>query len=296
MLKNQPCLLIVMGPTAAGKTDYAVKLAEKFGTEVISADSRQIYREMKIGTARPDPSELRDIPHHFLGSGSIHDPYSAGRFAREALEVIERIHRNNQFVVVAGGTFLYIRALCEGLNEFPDVNPEIVQGLEAQLRTEGIESLQEQLKKLDPDYAQKADLQNPQRIIRALSVMVAGGRPFSYYLQPLHYNPPFQVRYLGLMPERTALYRKINQRVDHMMDAGLLQEAEALYPFRHLRPLQTVGYSELFEYLDGRFTLDEAALKIKQHSRNYAKRQLTWLRNMKDLIVIEEDMDLSAFL
>lgn len=276
-----------MGPTAAGKTDFAIQLAKQYNTSVVSADSRQIYREMRIATARPHETDLQGVPHYFLGSGSMHDPYTAGRFAREALEVIQNLHKTNRVVVVAGGTFLYIRALCEGFNEFPEVDDSIAEQLEKDLHTKGIAYLQAQLQKLDPDYARTIDIHNPRRLLRALSVIQVSGKPFSHFLQPVDFQPPFQPVYLGLLPDRTQLYQNIDRRVDQMMQNGLLAEAKQLYPFRHLRPLQTVGYAELFDYMDGTYSLEEAVSKIKQHTRNYAKRQFTWLRGMDNLQLVE---------
>jgi tRNA dimethylallyltransferase len=274
-------LIVIGGPTASGKTEVAIQLARAFSTSILSADSRQFYREMSIGTAKPSPEELLLAPHYFINSLSIHDTYSAGDYERDALLLLEELFEKNDQVLLTGGSGLFIRAVCEGLDEFPDVPKETLQAITQLYEKEGLSALQQQLKKLDPHYYQEVDLQNPHRLIRALSVCEASGRPFSGFRQGIKKTRPFQAVYFCLEWERAQLYERINRRVDQMMTAGLLEEAQQLYPHRHLKPLQTVGYQELFDYFDGLHSLERALELIKQNSRRYAKRQLTWFRKRK---------------
>lgn len=271
-------LIVIAGPTASGKTDLAIGLAKHFHTEILSADSRQFYREMNIGTAKPGPDELIAISHHFINSLSIIDDYNVGNFETEALDLLHRLFRDADHVIMAGGSGLYIRAVCEGLDVFPDVPVELRNQLEKEYLEHGIERLQHELRLTDPGYYQQVDLNNPHRLIRALSVIRVSGIPFSTFRKQNRVPRDFQPVYILLEPEKEELYSRINQRVDQMMDKGLLEEASLLYPYRHLNALQTVGYTELFSYLDQKISLDEAVELIKQHSRNYAKRQLTWFR------------------
>jgi tRNA dimethylallyltransferase len=271
-------LIVVGGATASGKTAFATRLAQHFQTEIISADSRQFYREMSIGTAKPTASELAQAPHHFINNLSIHQNYSVGDFEQEALAVLGQIFEKHDVAIMVGGTGLYLKAVCEGLDKFPDTPLSIRQEFEAIFENQGIEMLQQQLQNVDPQYFTQVDSNNPARLIRALSVWKTTGQPYSSFLnlekEPRFFNPI----YLALDLPRPVLYDRINRRVDAMMTEGLLAEAENLYPHRHLQALQTVGYAELFDYFDGKCTLDEAIDKIKQHSRNYAKRQITWFR------------------
>ncbi len=271
-------LIIIGGPTASGKTDCAIQLAQHFGTEILSADSRQFYKEMSIGTAKPQLSDLAKVKHHFIGNLSIKDAYSVGNFERDALAVLETIFEKNDTAIMVGGTGLYIRAVCEGLNVFPDVPLSIRDEFEEIFKNQGIEPLQKLLQAVDYAYFTKADIQNPMRLIRALSVWKVSGKPFSSFLSGDKIERNFTPIYIALDLPRAVLYDRINRRVDAMMAEGLLEEAKTLYPFRDLNALQTVGYTELFAHFDGDMTLDEAVDKIKQHTRNYAKRQMTWFR------------------
>ncbi len=289
MQLSKPLLIVILGPTASGKTALSIAMAHHFQTEVISADSRQIYREMRIGTARPEPKELNGIRHHLLGTQSIHHPITAGDFARQSLTILENIYRTKQTAILTGGTFLYVKALCEGLNEFPEVPEQIRKKVNAIHQKEGLEPLNRILKEKDPVYYATVDRSNPHRVMRAVSVILASDKPFSSYFEPMQYDPPFKPVYLVINISRETLYHQIDTRVESMMKNGLLEEAKALYPFRDLKPLHTVGYQELFAYFDGQCTLNEAVEKIKQHSRNYAKRQLTWLRNMENLHAVSPD-------
>ena len=271
-------LIIIGGPTASGKTDCAIQLAQHFGTEILSADSRQFYKEMSIGTAKPQLSDLAKAKHHFIGNLSIHDAYSVGDFERDALAVLETIFETHNTAIMVGGTGLYIRAVCEGLDVFPDVPLSIRDEFEAIFENEGIEPLQKLLQDVDYEYFMKADIHNPMRLIRALSVWKASGKPFSSYLSGNKVERDFTPIYIALEMPRAVLYDRINRRVDLMIAEGLFEEAKNLYPFKDLNALQTVGYTELFAHFDGEMTLDEAVDKIKQHTRNYAKRQMTWFR------------------
>ena len=271
-------LIIIGGPTASGKTALAIRLAQHFSTEILSADSRQFYREMIIGTAKPTERELNLVKHHFINNISIHDAYSVGEYEKQALEVLSDIFQKNDVAIMVGGTGLYIRAVCEGLDEFPEVPLSIRQDLEHLYQTEGIEPLQKMLQSVDYEYYKQADIQNPMRLLRALSVYQASGEPFSSFRKGETSDRIFDAIYICLDVPRAMLYDRINKRVDSMIDEGLIDEARYLLSFKHLIALQTVGYAELFDYFEGKITLPEAIDKIKQHTRNYAKRQITWFR------------------
>ncbi|MBL7817426.1 MAG: tRNA (adenosine(37)-N6)-dimethylallyltransferase MiaA [Saprospiraceae bacterium] len=271
-------LIVIGGPTASGKTAYAIQLAKQHETEIISADSRQFYKEMSIGTAKPTPAELAQAKHHLIGNLSIHNSYSVGDFERDALAILNAIFEKKDVAIMVGGTGLYIRAVCEGLDEFPEVPLSIRQEFEDLFEKQGIEFLQKILQEVDYEYFTQVDIQNPMRLIRALSVWKVSGKPFSSFRSGEKVVRNFEPVYLALDWPREVLYDRINRRVDAMMTEGLLDEAQTLYPFRHLNALQTVGYTELFAHFDGQMTLTEAVDKIKQHSRNYAKRQMTWFR------------------
>lgn len=277
-MSGEKYLIIIGGPTASGKTNLAIHLAQHYATAIVSCDSRQFFKEMQIGTARPTDEELNQAPHHFIGHLSIFQDYNVGDFERDALQLLEKLFEAHDVVILVGGSGLYIKALCEGLDEFPDVNPEIREEWNTIYQEQGIEPLQKALKKNDPTYYKIVDQQNPKRLIRALSVYQASGIPYSQFLSKPKAKRFFQPIYLYLDWDRPILYERINQRVDHMMEVGLLEEARALYPNKHLNALQTVGYSELFDFFDGKTRLEEAVALIKQNTRRYAKRQLTWLR------------------
>lgn len=271
-------LLVIGGPTASGKTELAIRLARHYGTAILSADSRQLFRELTIGTAKPTPAERAQVPHHFINSRSIRQAYSVGEYEREALARLEELFRARDLVVLTGGSGLYIRALTRGLDDFPEVPAAIRHQWEKRYATQGLAHLQEALRQADPDYAREVDLQNPHRLIRALAVISHTGRPFSSYRRQEARPRPFTPIYLQLHRPRAELYARINARVDAMMAAGLLPEVEALQPYRRHTALQTVGYQELFDYLDGTCSLPEAVERIKRNTRRYAKRQLTWHR------------------
>lgn len=271
-------LIVIGGPTASGKTELAIRLATDLGTEILSADSRQFYREMRIGTARPDEAQLAAVPHHFIGHLSVADSYSVGDYERDALALLDKLFEQRQAVILTGGSGLYIKALCEGLDEFPEVPAEVLEGVKNLYAEQGIEALQRELQSIDPAYYATVDLQNPHRLIRAIAVYRASGKPFSSFRTLQTVERPFTPIYIWLDRPREALYQRINRRVDEMLEQGLLDEARQLYPLRHFNALQTVGYQELFDYFEGKLTLDAAVDLIKQNSRRYAKRQLTWMR------------------
>lgn len=282
-------LIVVGGPTASGKTAFAIRLARHFGTAILSADSRQFYKEMNIGTAKPTEEELQQAPHYFINSLSIGEEYSVGDFERDAMQVLEELFARQDTVVLVGGSGLYIKALCEGLDDFPDVPPAVRRQVEEEYRAKGLAHLQEELARTDPEYYQEVDRQNPHRLIRAVAVSRASGQPFSRFRKAARRPRPFTPIYLQLHWPRRELYRRINRRVEQMVAAGLLEEARSLYPERHLTALQTVGYQELFDYFDGTLSQEEAIALIQRNSRRYAKRQLTWYRRDGHWLLLRPD-------
>lgn len=278
MAEQEKRLIVVVGPTAVGKTAMGIRLAKHFKTVVLSADSRQFYREMSVGTAKPNAAELAEATHYFIDSHSIEQDYSAGDYERDALALLATLFQEHDQVVMVGGSGLFVRAVCEGFDALPIAPPAVRDQLNRALETDGLPALQEQLKTVDPVYFASADIQNPQRVIRALEVFEATGKPFSSFRQRELTTRPFRVVTVGLNMAREQLYDRINQRVDAMLAAGLLEEVKSLQPFRHKPALNTVGYAEIFAYLDGEIGWDEAVDKIKQHSRRYAKRQITWFK------------------
>lgn len=279
-----PTLIVVAGPTAVGKTAAAIKLAQHFNTVVVSADSRQFFREMNIGTAKPDESELAAAKHYFINSHSISESFSVGDFEKQGLALLDELFKVYDKVILAGGSGLYIKAICEGFDDLPVADISVREKLNQQLEKEGITTLQKQLQQIDPDYYTQVDLNNPQRIIRALEVFETSGKPFSSYRNATVNKRPFNIIKLALDMPREKLYERINLRVDLMVKQGLIQEVKSLLPYHELNALNTVGYSELFDYFDGKTSLDEALLLIKQNTRRFAKRQLTWFRKDKDFV------------
>ena len=271
-------LITLSGPTASGKTALSTRIAKALGAEIFSCDSRQFYKEMSIGTAVPSETELKEVPHHFVQHKSIQSPYSVGQFEVDAMDALTQYFEKKDFAVLVGGSGLYMHAVVEGIDKFPEVPDEIRTTLGERLESNGLENLQNELQTLDPDHYQKMDIQNPSRVLRALGVSLAAGQPYSSFLGQQKAKRPFTVLSLTVDTPRDLLYNRINDRVDEMINAGLLQEAESLYPHRHLNALQTVGYQEVFDFFDQKIDLDEAIAKIKQHTRHYAKRQMTWIR------------------
>ena len=272
---TQPTLIVIIGPTAIGKTELCIELAESLNTEIISADSRQIYNELNVGTAKPSEKELKRVPHHFIGKKSIHDYYTAGMFELDVLELLENLFNKHNQIIMTGGSGLYINAVCEGIDALPRVDPEIRNKLIEQYENEGIQSLRHDLKRLDPEYYEVADLKNPKRLLKALEITVMTGKPYSSFLTRPKKERPFNILKIGLNKDREELYDNINMRVDEMIDNGLLEEAKKLYKHKGLNALNTVGYKELFEYLDDTITFKRAIELIKRNTRRYAKRQLT---------------------
>ena len=276
-------LVSISGPTAVGKTDWAIRLARHYRTEILSADSRQFYREMQIGTAVPSAEELRAVSHHFIQHLSIAADYSVGDFRRDALKLLRDLFRRHSLIIMVGGSGLYMDAVTRGLDEFPEVAPEIREGLIEKWKGEGIGALQELLAKADPDYHARVDLNNPQRLIRALEVCLGSGQPYSSFLG--RRRPPdfFTHIPLGIQAPRQVVYQRIDARVDQMMEAGLLEEVRRLLPYRDTNALQTVGYRELFAFLEGHWDLETAVSEIKKNTRRFAKRQQTWLRKNPEI-------------
>lgn len=282
-MDKRKTLIVIAGPTAVGKTAAAIRLGCHFQTEILSADSRQFYKEMSIGTAKPSPEELAAAKHHFIGSHSITETYTVGDFEQEALRILDEVFSRHDVAIMVGGSGLFIRAVCEGFDELPVAEPAIRDHLNHQYAEKGIGYLQEQLKAADPVYYNQVDLNNPQRLIRALEVYRTTGQPFSGYRTAKQHIRPFRIIKIGLNMAREQLYARINQRVDVMMSEGLLDEVRELLPYRNLNPLQTVGYTELFDYLQGKTDLPTAIELIKQHTRQFAKRQLTWFNKDKEI-------------
>lgn len=286
-LNRQKTLIVVVGPTAVGKTALAIQLANHFKTSIISADSRQFYHEMSIGTAKPSAEELAQASHYFINSHSIAEDYTAGDFEREALIRLAVLFKSRDVVIAVGGSGLFVRALTEGLDDLPKAGDDIRESLNEWFRRDGLEPLKERLKEIDPAYYEKADIDNPQRVIRAIEVFEASGKPISYFMTNQKAERPFQVITIGLNTDREWLYDRINQRVDLMMEAGLLEEVKSLLPFRNKPALLTVGYAEIFDYLDGNISLEDAVSQIKQNSRRYAKRQITWFKKYGNTVWFE---------
>jgi tRNA dimethylallyltransferase len=279
---TQKYLLVVAGPTAVGKTSLAIHLALHFKTEILSADSRQFYREMNIGTAKPSEAELSSVKHHFINNLSIEQEYTSGAYETEVLALLDTLFEKYDRVVLTGGSGLFIKAVCEGFDALPEVGPEIREQLNAEFQKKGLEPLLNELKEKDPAYYETVDKANPVRVIRALELCRGTGRPFSAFRTSQKKVRSFQTIKIGLNKDRKVLYQKIDNRMEAMLANGLLEEAKTLYPFRHLNALQTVGYTEVFGYLDGQYDYDEMVSLLKRNSRRYAKRQLTWFGKDKE--------------
>jgi len=276
-------LIILSGPTGIGKTELSLKIAEQLQTEIISCDSRQFFKELKIGTAAPSDEQLKRVPHHLVGMLSITDYYSAGRFEMDALRKLEELFQSHDAVLMTGGSMLYIDAVCKGIDDIPDVDGELRRELLDRYQQEGIENIRAELKILDPEYYHIVDHKNHKRIIHALEICLMSGKPYSSFRKESSKERPFQIVKIGLNMPREELYERINQRVDVMFENGLLEEAKRFYPYRKLNSLNTVGYKELFEYFDGNWSLDFARNMIKQNSRRYAKKQLSWFNRDKEI-------------
>ena len=289
-------LISIVGPTGIGKTALSLKLASHFDTDIISADSRQFYKEIQIGTAAPSLEELAVAPHHFIHHKSIQESYSVGAFEKEALKKLELLHTSNPVVVMVGGSGLYVNAVLKGFDEFPEVHAEIRAQLNSELESNGLEVLQEELKRLDPKSYETIALQNPHRVIRALEICRGTGQPYASFLNKNKSKRKFKTISIGLKADRPLIYERINNRVDQMIENGLLEEAKAVFEHRDLNALNTVGYKELFHYFDGTWTLDFAISEIKKHTRRFAKRQMTWFQKDSETQWFEYDTDLQNIL
>lgn len=284
-------LISVVGPTAIGKTKLAILLAQYYHTEIISADSRQFFKEMNIGTAVPTCEELKLAKHHFIQHKSITEPYSVGDFERDAIEKISFLFKTNEIVIMVGGSGLYVNAVTDGLNSFPTIKADVRESLNLELKEHGIEYLQEKLKRLDPVYFNKVDIYNPQRVIRALEVTIGSGMPYSSFIDKPKQERGFRVITVGIKADRAIIYDRINQRVDLMLAAGLLEEAKEILPYRNYNALQTVGYKELFNFFDDEWTLEFAISEIKKNTRRFAKRQLTWFLKNENTFWFDYDYE-----
>jgi len=280
-------VIIICGPTAVGKTAVSIALAKELNTEIINADSRQIYNQLNIGVAKPTEQELNSVKHHLIGSHDISELYGAGDFEKEALALTFELFKKLNTIVMCGGTGMYIRAFCDGLDDLPKADEQYRIELKEQFDLQGITYLQNELVKRDPDAVELIDFKNPQRLMRALEIMKVGGVLYSKVLAGKKEKRPFNILKVGLKMDREKLYSRINLRVDEMMKQGLLEEVKGLQEYRSINALKTVGYNELFDYLEAKWSLEEAVIKIKQHTRNYAKRQLTWYRSDEEITWFE---------
>lgn len=275
---SKKTLISIVGPTAIGKTNLAIQIAKHYNCEIVSCDSRQFFKEMNIGTAVPSKKELAEVKHHFIQNKSIHENYSVGDFERDGLAFLENYYKTNDICVMVGGSGLYEKAITVGFDSFPDVDSQIRETLNQELEEFGIEKLQAELKEVDPIYYQEVDIQNKQRVTRALEIFRETGKPFSSFRNQ-NLNPrPFQIIKIGLELPREEMYDRINRRVDIMLNEGLIEEVKALASLKELNALQTVGYRELFEYFEGNFTKEFAIEEIKKNTRRFAKRQMTWFK------------------
>lgn len=284
---NRKYLISIVGPTAIGKTALSLAIALHFKTEILSADSRQFYKELQIGTASPTAMELATAPHHFIHHKSVWDDYNVGAFEKEALYTLDQLFQKQKVLVMVGGSGLYIDAVTQGLDDFPEINPSIRENLNRTLARDGLAPLQKLIQMLDPRAFETIAIDNPHRLIRALEICIGSGKPYSSFLNRPKVTRDFKIITIGLNTERAIIYDRINKRVDRMMDEGLLDEVKSLHHLQHLNALNTVGYSELFKYLNGEWTLDFAVSEIKKNSRRYAKRQLTWFRKKEDIIWLD---------
>ena len=276
-------LIVITGPTAVGKTDLCLDIAKYFGIPIINADSRQIYREIKIGTAAPTEEQLQQVRHYFVGTQALTDYYSASIYEQEVMSLLDTLFQTSDYALLSGGSMMYIDALCNGIDDIPTVDDETRNTLKRRLAGEGLASLCEQLRVLDPEHYEIVDKKNPRRVVHALEICLMTGRTYTSFRTNEHKERPFNIIKIGLTRDREIIYERINRRVDIMMEQGFLDEARSVYPLRHLNALNTVGYKELFAYLDGTWSLEEAIERIKGNTRRYARKQLTWYK--KDPLV-----------
>ena len=289
-------LISIVGPTAIGKTALSIKLAKYFNTEIISADSRQFYKEMNIGTAVPSIEELSAVKHHFIQHKSIEEAYTVGDFERDAIASISKIHETNTIAIMVGGSGLYVKAVTKGLDDFPDVDANIRKELNERFESDGLKPLQEQLRELDSKAYNTIAIDNPQRLVRALEICIGTGKPYSSFLTNPEKKRNFKTITIGLNAERQLIYDRINERVDIMIEHGLVEEARGLLPYKNFNALNTVGYKELFQYFEGHCTLDFAISEIKKNTRRFAKRQLTWFKKDDSIAWFEYEADVSKII
>ena len=284
-------LICIGGPTASGKTSLSIKLAKILKSPIISFDSRQLYEELNIGVAKPDTAELAMVPHYMIGNISIHRNFNAGDYEREGNIILNKLFLNHDVIVAVGGTGMYIQALIDGLDEMPEIDPVVANNVEQKYKENGLSWLQQYVLKHDKVYASQVDMNNPMRLLRAVKVMESSGKPFSEYRKGIRKKRDYKVMRYYINPDRDILYDAINKRVEKMIDTGLIAEADGLKEYRHLKALHTVGYTELFDMMEGKVTLDEALNLIKRNSRRYGKRQITWFKNQGDWVSLDAGMD-----
>lgn len=282
-------LIVLIGPTGVGKTKLSLSIAEHFNTCIVSSDSRQLYADLKIGTAAPTPEQLARVKHHFVGTLQLTDYYSAAQYEAEVMSKLEELFQKNDVVVLTGGSMMYVDAICKGIDDIPTVDKDTRELMMQKYEMEGLEKLCAELKLLDPEYYQIVDLKNPKRVIHALEICYMTGKTYTSFRTQSTKKRPFRIIKIGLTREREELYDRINRRVDEMMKDGLLEEARSVYAYKHLNSLNTVGYKEMFQYMDGEWTLDFAIEKIKQNSRIYSRKQMTWFKRDKDITWFHPD-------
>ena len=282
-------LIVLIGPTGVGKTELSLSIAEHFNTCIVSSDSRQLYADLKIGTAAPTPEQLARVKHHFIGTLQLTDYYSAAQYEAEVMSKLEELFQKNDVVVLTGGSMMYVDAICKGIDDIPTVDKDTRELMMQKYEMEGLEKLCAELKLLDPEYYQIVDLKNPKRVIHALEICYMTGKTYTSFRTQSTKKRPFRIIKIGLTREREELYDRINRRVDEMMKDGLLEEARSVYAYKHLNSLNTVGYKEMFQYMDGEWTLDFAIEKIKQNSRIYSRKQMTWFKRDKDITWFHPD-------
>jgi len=282
-------LIVITGPTAVGKTELCLDIAKELGIPIINADSRQIYRELKIGTAAPTEAQLRQVRHYFVGTLSLSDYYSASMYEEQVMQLLPQLFQTSDYALITGGSMMYIDAVCNGIDDIPTVDDDTRNTLKQRLASEGLEALCEELRRLDPEHWEIVDRKNPRRVVHALEICLMTGRTYTSYRTNARKERPFRIIKIGLNRDRDIIYQRINQRVDGMMQAGLLNEARSLYPLRHLNALNTVGYKEMFTHLDGTWTLDEAVERLKGNTRRYARKQLTWFKRDPQMLWFSPD-------
>lgn len=289
---NKPTLIVIIGPTGIGKTELSLSVAEAYHTSIISADSRQLYADLKIGTAAPTPDQLKRVPHYFVGTLKLTDYYSAAQYEAEVLSKLEELFQTHPVVVMTGGSMMYVDAVCKGIDDIPTVDKETRELMLQRYEAEGLERLCAELKLLDPEYYHIVDLKNPKRVIHALEICYMTGKTYTSFRTRTTKERPFHIIKIGLKRDREELYERINRRVDLMMEEGLLEEARSVYPYRQLNSLNTVGYKELFNYLDGQWELPFAIEKIKQNSRIYSRKQVTWFKRDEEIAWFHPDQQM----